>query len=166
MCWRRGMRIGVIWRGLLTILLLHIRRCLGLGLILSLLMGMGFDETEVDEGNAWVVDGTAKNQHWLRLKDGASNGEVGRCSISFTPTVARKAAVLESVIDQWECSTNKGCGRCSRVFACINFTHTSHCSTSCASSWAWGSREEASALRFSSLQPGPCSCHGSPSPSQ
>jgi hypothetical protein len=50
---------------------------------LSLLIGMGFDEIDVGEGTAWVVDGTAKNQHWLRLKDGASTEGVERCSISF-----------------------------------------------------------------------------------
>jgi len=32
---------------------------------------------KVDGRNAWVADEAVKNQHWLRLKDGVSNEEVG-----------------------------------------------------------------------------------------
>jgi inosine-uridine nucleoside N-ribohydrolase len=37
----------------------------------------GFNEVEADGRNAWVEDGAVTNQHWLRLKDGVDNEEVG-----------------------------------------------------------------------------------------
>lgn len=50
---------------------------LGLGEVFEYANENGYNEVSADGGNEWVADEAIKNQHWLRLKDGVSDEEVG-----------------------------------------------------------------------------------------